>query len=230
MILTSFSRLRCAFTRLLAGALLLLLTGCQSWRDDFIDDAQNKQFYRPTNFNGEKQLPAGLRRVLVLPVFGGQVVTAETSGALDEIIVSALQQKARFEVVSVSREEIQRRFSQPEFSSAALLPGGFLADLSRAHGAEAVLFVDVTLYSPHAPLRVGFRAKLVAVADVRLIWTFDDAFSAADPTVVNSIQRSGRKEGLAARVPADMTVGTFQSPRRFAAYAADTMFETLPPR
>lgn len=230
MSLPSISRLRCLATRFFAGMVLLLLVGCQSWRDDLMDDAQKKQFYRPTNFNGEKQLPASLRRVLVLPVYGGQVVAAETSQVLDEILVSALQKKARFEVVSVGRDEIQRRFSQPEFSSAALLPHGFLDELGRAHGAEAVLFVDITLYTPYSSLAVGFRAKLVSVTDVRLIWTFDDAFSTSDPTVVNSVQRAGRKEGAAARVPADMTVGTFQSPRRFAAYAADTMFETLPPR
>ena len=228
--LPPLSRLGCIGTRFLAGLMLLLVTACQSWRDDLLNDAQNKKFYQPVNFNGEKQLPAGLRRVLVLPVYGGQVVTAETSQVLDGILINALQQKARFEVVSVSREEMQRRFSQPEFSSAALLPHRFLDELGQAYGAEAVLFVDVTLYAPYAPLAVGFRTKLVSVTDVRLIWTFDDAFSASDPTVVNSVQRAGRKEGSAARVPADMTVGTFQSPRRFAAYAADTMFDTLPPR
>jgi hypothetical protein len=67
------------------------------------------------------------------------------------------------------------------------------------------------------------------VSDVRLIWTFDDAFSSSDPSVINSVQRAGRKEGPA-QLPVDMTVGTFQSPRRFAAYAADSMFDTLPPR
>lgn len=228
MSLTSIFR-RCGAVRFLPGLLLVLLTGCQSWRDDFVDEAQNKQFFQPTNFNGVRQLPASLRRTLVLPVCGGQVTTAETSQVLDGIVVSALQKKSRFEVVAVNREEIQRRFSQPEFSSAAMLPHNFLEELGRAYGADAVLFVDVTLYNPYAPLAVGFRAKLVSVADVRLVWTFDESFSMTDSTVVNSVQRAGRKEG-GSRVPADMTVGTFQSPRRFATYAADTMFETLPPR
>lgn len=223
------SRLRCTVTWLLAGVFLLLATGCQSVREGIASKTQKKQFKQPVNFNGERQLPTGLRRVLVLPVYGGQVAATEACQVLDEVLLNALQKKARFEVVVVSREEIQRRYSQPEFSSAAVLPNKFLEELGQAYGAEAVLFVDLTLYSPYPPLAVGFRAKLASVSDVRLIWTFDDSFSSADPAVVNSVQRAGRKEGTA-QLPVDMTVGTFQSPRRFAAYAADTMFETLPPR
>lgn len=222
-----FAQWRGAVIRWLAAGLLLLATGCESFRNELSD--QNRTFFQPENFNGDKQLPANLRRVLVLPVCGGKVAEVEAALALDSVLLGALQKKARFEVVAVPREEIQRRFHQPEFSSAAVLPRGFLEELGRAYGAEAVLFVDLTQYQPYPPLSVGFRAKLATIQDVRLIWTFDQSFSSADPAVINSIQRAGRQEG-APRSPVDMTVGTFQSPRRFAAYAADAMFDTLPPR
>jgi len=166
---------------------------------------------------------------LVLPVHGGQVADIETSTGLDTILLSTLQKKNRFELVNVSREEIQRRFGQPDFSSASVLPHGFLEELGRAYGAEGVLFVDVTVYNPYPPLAVGFRAKLATIADVRLIWTFDETISASNPAVINSVQQAGRKE-RSSRLPLDMTDGMFQSPRRFAAFAADAMFGTLPPR
>lgn len=215
--------------QLLLVGLMMLTAGCQSWRTDMMDKAQHKAFIRPANFNGDKQLPLALRRVLVLPTYGGTVAQVEASQALDEVLLSALQKKARFEVVAVTREEIQRRFHQPEFSSAAVLPHGFLEELGRAYGVEAVLFVDITLYAPYPPLAVGFRAKLAMIADVRLIWTFDDTFSSSDPAVINSVQRAGRVDS-SSRLPLDMTVGTFQSPRRFASFAAEIMFDTLPPR
>jgi len=208
--------------------LCLLLTGCS---DTMTLNSSSRlgPFFLPSNYSGDTALPASLHRVLVLPVYGGQAAEVEASQALDAVLLGALQKKARFEVVSVTREEIQRRFNQPEFSSAAVLPHGFLEELGRAYGAEAVMFVDVTVYTPYPPLSVGFRAKLATITDVRLIWSFDETFSSSDPRVVNSVQRTGRQEN-SARLPADMTVGIFQSPRRFAAFAADTMFDTLPPR
>ncbi len=194
-----------------------------------MDQVKVKPYFRPANFNGETQLPATLRRVLVLPVCGGRVAEVEATLALDEVLLSVLQKKARFEVVTISRDEIQRRFHQPEFSSSAILPRDFMEELGRAYGAEAVLFVDLTLYQPYPPLAVGFRAKLATVQEVRLVWSFDDSFSSIDPAVVNSVQHASHKD-KSSQLPVDMTVGTFQSPRRFAAYAADAMFDTLPPR
>lgn len=229
MITFPIAQCRSAAGRFLALSFLLLSLGCQSVRDNFLDEAQHKAYFKPTNFNGEKQLPASLRRVLVLPVYGGQVAGAEAASVVDEVMLSALQKTARFEVVQVTREEIQRRFHQPEFSSAAVLPRGFLEELGRVYGAEAVLFVDLTLYQPYPPLALGYRAKLATIQDVRLIWSFDEVVSAANPAVVNGVQRANRKDGNA-RVPVDMSVGTLQSPRRFAAYAAEAMFDTLPPR
>lgn len=214
---------------LLLAGFFLLATGCHGWRDDFMDDNHLKSFYRPANFNGVKILPADMRRVLVLPAYGGPVAEREAAAALDEALLVALQKTARFEVVTISREELQRRFGQQEFSSAAVLPRGFLEELGRIHGADAVLFVDLTLYQPYPPVAVGFRAKLATIQEVKIVWTFDDSFSSANPAVVNSLKRASRKEGSSA-MPVDMSVGILQSPRRFASYAADAMFDTLPPR
>jgi hypothetical protein len=60
------------------------------------------------------------------------------------------------------------------------------------------------------------------------VWTFDNVFSADDPAVANSARHHflGADRG---GVPADLTPGVLQSPARFAEYAADTMFASLPP-
>jgi hypothetical protein len=205
-----------------------LLSGCAEM-PKINDRSRIGPFFTPKNHAGDKVLPASIHRVLILPVYGGRVAEVDAALALDEVMLGALQKQARFEVVALSREDCQRRFNRPEISSTSLLPSGFMDELAKAYGVDAVLFVDLTVYQPYGSLAVGFRAKLATIQDVRLVWSFDDGFSLADPAVVNSVSRYSRNSG-ASLVPIDMTLGTLQSPRRFAAYAAETMFETLPPR
>lgn len=186
-------------------------------------------FFAPRNFAGDKTMPANVHRVLVLPLYGGNLTEPEAVAALDPVIITTLQRQQRFEVVPLSREECAQRFGVREFSSAGALPHGFLEQVGRYYAADAVLFVDLTVYQPYRPLSVGFRAKLATVQDVRLIWSFDEIFSATDPSVVNAVRRFYLQEQHTTP-PVDLSTAALQSPGRFAAYAADTMFATLPPR
>lgn len=206
------------------GLSLLGLAGCL--HPSVIDPARVGPFFAPANHVGEPSL-GGLRRVVVLPVWGGSVASIETVSEFDAIVVAALEQSQRFEVVSLSREDSLRRFGAESFSSASALPHHLLATLRREFAAEAVLLVDLTVYHSYRPLALGLRAKLAAIDGSRLIWSFDNLFSAENPTVANA----ARRHFLSAdqRVPADMTHGVLQSPSRFAAYASTAMFATLPP-
>lgn len=210
----------------LGVAILLsgLFTGCMHPGPH--DPARVGPFFAPANYVGEPSL-GGVRRVVVLPVWGGHVAPVETVAELDAIVVTALQQSQRFEVVSLSREDSRRRFGAEAFSSASALPHDLLATLRREFAAEAVLLVDLTAFSAYRPLELGLRAKLAAIDGSRLIWTFDTLFSAKDPTVANA----ARQHFLEAdkRVPADMTHSALQSPSRFATYVSTAMFATLPP-
>ena len=47
--------------------------------------------------------------------------------------------------------------------------------------------------------------------------------------IVNSVRRFYLKSELGS-VPFDLSTDALQSPNRFATYAADAMFRTLPPR
>ncbi len=129
----------------------------------------------------------------------------------------------------MNRVDCQRRFGAPEFSSASELPHNFMGEVARAYAVDAVLFVDLTVYQPYGQLAIGFRAKLATIKDVRLIWSFDDTFSTNDPSVVNGV-RHFYLQDRPGQPPVDLTTAALQSPRRFAAYAADTMLSTLPPR
>ena len=209
----------------LAVALVALLAGCAG--PAFYDSAYRGPFFTPKNLVGEPSL-GGLRRVVLLPVCGGALAPEEVVREFDPIFAAALQHENRFEVVRLSREESLRKFHAAEFSSAAALPRDFLSALRQEFAADAVLFVDLTVFHPYRPLALGLRGKLAALDGARLVWTFDNVFSTDDPAVANAARRhylAGDRGG----VPTDLSPAALQSPNRFAGYAAAAMFATLPP-
>ena len=214
--------------RLLPLLVAGLLAGCESI--PLPDDAvYHGPFYQPRNFAAEKQLPADIRRVVLLPLSADPVAPPETAETLDGVMLQALQNQQRFEVVRLSREDCRRWFGQEAFSSASALPHGMLEQLASRFAADAVLFTDVTVYQPYRPQSIGLRAKLATVRDLRLLWTFDEVISASNPAVANSARRQFLKTDRGSQ-PLDLSPTALQSPGRFAAFAAEAMFATLPPR
>jgi hypothetical protein len=209
-------------------AAALLAGGCAS-KPSITDPARHGAIFAPKNVYSEKRLPKALHRVVLLPVHGGEFTPREISETLDHVFATALEKQMRFEVVTLSRDECQMSFGVPDIGSADALPHDFLAIIGQKFGAEGVIFVDITAYQGYRPMLLGIRAKLANVSDRRLIWSFDEEFSVLDPTVANGARRFylANEDGP---VPYDPTEGILQSPTRFAAYAADTMFRTLPPR
>lgn len=207
----------------LACALAALAAGCQHTGSEVLGRGP---FFTPANVSADPNL-GGIRRVVLLPLWAPDATPAESAVALDEVLVAALQQQNRFEVVALSRAECARRFSAAAFSSAGALPHDFLAHLRRDFAADAVLFVDLTVHQAYRPLALGFRAKLATLDIARLVWTFDNVYSAGDPAVANSVKRHAKERYR--DMPTDATAGVLQSPSRFAAYAAESMFATLPP-
>ena len=190
------------------------------------DAARVGPFFEPANFAKEPHI-AGIRRVVLLPVWTGTVAPTETGADLDAVLTTALQQAQRFEVVTLSRADVRRRFGAEALASTAALPSDLMNTLWREFAPDAVMFVDLTTYRGYRPLTVGFRGKLASLDGTRLLWTFDEVFSADNPAVANSARHYhlNRDRG---GVPADMTQAALQSPGRFAAYAASAMFATLP--
>jgi hypothetical protein len=186
---------------------------------------------KAVNFVGDKRLPASMRRVVLLPVCGGDAAPPESAEALDSVFATALVRQMRFEVVTISREECRRRFGVDSLLSSDALPSGFLEEISRDFGAQGVVFVDLTAYRPLRPITLGVRAKLALLDGGRLIWSFDEVFSASDPAVISGIKAfyapGGGDRGEA---PANLPEAALISPSRFGAYAAEATFTTIPPR
>ena len=214
-----------AVRTIFTGCLLTVMVGCGT--PAFNDPARVGPFFTPANHFGEPSL-GGLRRVVLLPIAGGSFAPPETVASFDPVFAAALQRQNRFEIVVLSREDCLRNFQARELSSAAALPRDFLASIRREFAADAVLFVDVTVFRAYRPLALGLRAKLATLDGTRIVWTFDDVFSADTPAVANSARHhvlvSDRGD-----VPADLSPAVLQSPVRFAGYAATAMFATLPP-
>jgi len=174
-----------------SGALFLsalglgLLSGCM--HPGPYDTARVGPLYTPLNHSGEPNL-GDIRRVVLMPIWAGSTASAETAAGFDPVLVTALQASQRFEVVTLSREDCLRRFRAEAFSSAGALPHDLMVTLQREFAADALLFVDLTVFSAHRPLAMGLRAKLAGFDDSRLIWVFDNVFSADNAAVANSVR------------------------------------------
>jgi hypothetical protein len=215
--------------QVLCALIGLLVAGCESSPAAFLHKPKPKDFFTPKNFSGDTRLPVNLHRVVLLPVYGGTIVPPETAASIEEIFATELQKQLRFEVVRFSRADCMRRFGSPEFPSVGALPHDFLAALGREYAADAVLFVDVTSYRGYRPLVLGIRAKLATVEQTRLLWSFDEIFSADDPSVGNSVRHFYGMTDVSG-IPLDASNAALQSPSKFAAYVGSATFDTLPPR
>lgn len=206
------------------------LAGCSALPKP--DSAVAGPFYKPSNVKAVAQLPATVRRVIVLPVAGGPALTEETLLKLDSVCAGELTRTGRFEVVPLSRDKLAELTGTRQISSVDKLPAVLidkLFNIYNAYGADAVLFIDVTTYSPYPPLVLGLRTKLVQVTDGEIIWAADNVFAAAEPAVANSARHHaltlGTDHGLS-----DLSHTVLQNPQRFAGYVAAATFLTLPPR
>jgi len=206
---------------------LLALAGCRTPSE--FDNARTGPFFSPTNFQAAAVMPLEIRRVVVLPVADEGRIPEDTLDNLDTVLQTALGRAQRFEVVPISRPACARLAGTRAIRSVDALPHDFLTRLIADYAADAVLFVDVTSYSPYPPLALGLRAKLVRTDNQGILWAFDTIFSATDTAVVNAARRQWL-DTAPPGTPADFSTTALQSPQRFAAYAATAAFATLPPR
>lgn len=216
-----------ALLPILAGA--LALAGCGTPLKK--DGAVSGPFYAPANVQSTDRLPAAIRRVALLPCAAdGPALTEDSLIQLDAILSASLTRAARAEVSPVGRDALNRLAGRRALVSTSLLPAGFMSRAAALTGADAVLLVDVTAYSPYPPQIIGLRGRLVDIGTGVQLWGFDSVFNAADPAVANSARRHVLKPESATETPADFSRTILQNPSRFADYAATAMWATLPPR
>lgn len=209
-----------------ALGLVLGFAGCRSVKKEW--DVPTGPAFEPRNYTSLAAIPASVQRVAVLPLHSGDW-PATNLATLEAAFAAELVKVARFETVAVTRAHMREEFSSEQLLSSAALPADLLDRLRASHGADAILLQDLTHYSPYQPIAIGIRAKLVATADGRVLWSFDTIFDGAQPSVAVAAREYYLSESRPAH-PLNNSAGIMQSPSRFAKYVAHAVFGTLPPR
>ncbi len=209
-----------------SASLLLISTGCESVPDRLAVDPLTPS-YKPTNVAGPDLLPIDVRRVALLPAWSGRPLDAHSRDNINQAFTVALTRAARFETIPVTATDLQTWVKVPAVGSTSALPANLFSVLREQLGADAVLFVDVTHYSPYPPLAIGLRTRLIRLSDGADLWATDELFDAAR---AGTAAGARRHQLLGESTPADLSPTALQSPARFVSYAADTLVATLPAR
>jgi len=169
--------------------------------------------------------PADLRRVALLPLTAARDDRNHNAGlrTLEPLLQRGLVARQAFEVAPVSPDWLRRETGRAAWRIDEPLPPDLLDRVMQAHGCDAVLFAHLSDYHPYPPLRVGWRIKLIAGAQARVVWSVDELFDASQPRVVSSARRfyQAHQWGVSAN---GHSRAILDSPRRFGAY---TIAETL---
>jgi hypothetical protein len=191
--------------------------------------------FRPDNyFVHPAKLPVSLQRVAILPLAaenaGGDL--PEGCAALTPVLWEQLVKTRKFEVVAVDAAKLRSRTGQVNWTGAENLPPDFFAFLRREYGCEAVLFTELTTYRAYAPLAIGWRLKLVDARTGQILWAAEELFDVTQPGVSRAAQRFGQPRPRLPELPFFHQENwlAVNSPRRFGAYSAAALLETLPER
>lgn len=202
----------------------LSLMGCATEARHFADMAPPENVFSYGN-----RLPATLQRVALLPLVCAQprADLPEGRDALAPILFGELTRAKRFEVVCVDRESLRIRLGRSNWSGAEALPPDFFESLRLSYGCDAVLFSELTVFHPYAPVSVGWRFKLIDTRTRQILWSADEVFDAPPPSEPN--------DALSEWIPcwkerAHDNWAIRNSPRELGQYAAARLFATLPGR
>jgi hypothetical protein len=211
------------------AALTLVLSGCLTVGGKNTPRETYKPKYELKNVSTRGVLPVTVRRVVVLPVFWAGDSHSPFVADLDNILMMSLQRTNAFELVPISRAQMFHLFGRNQFSSVQVLPDDLMSTIRNMYAADAVMFIDLTVNRPYRPLALGFRARIVDLRNMTAVWAADSLFDSSDPAVAGAAMDYATRTTFNP-YPVNNTGGILQSPRAFAAFAADTLFATLPPR
>lgn len=210
-------------------SLLVFPPGCKTAS---LNDPVTGTGYRPQNYyRSLGNLPVNIRRVAVLPVTSDDTPSDLQYGRdlLEPVITEELAKTKKFEVITVTPEQLRAWTGRTSWRAEEPLPADFLKVLKRALECDAVLFGRVSQYRAYPPLTVGFSFKLADVQSGDFIWAADEVFDSSEPSVVNSARRYQlMREQLPSSLADSRSI--LNSPGGFGRYAANSVFETLPAR
>jgi hypothetical protein len=210
------------------------------------DDAE-----KPLNiFLSSPTLPPDLKRVLVLPMAGGQSAGDVSGGCqtLDPVLRAALVKTGKFEVVIANPETLRSCTGQLGWTGEETLPVNFFASLRQVYGCDAVLFCELTTFRPNEPLAIGWRLKLAEAKTGQILWAIDEIFDAGNKEVAKEAEAYQKAQqprhnlfynvySFAAwcvdtptRSALDDQWNILHSPRYFGEYSAEKLVKTMPAR
>jgi hypothetical protein len=224
---------RTRLTALLAAGscavLALTLTGCQTVG---MRPVSLITPYKPENvFLAKATLPVDIKRVAVLPLACSSQRADMLDGrsVMDPILIAQLIDTKKFEVVSVSPDELERETGQAYWGGDELLPADFFSKLRKAYDCNAVMFCQLTEYRPYPPLAVGWRLELVDARTRDILWAGDEQFDAGKPGVIaGAVRYEEENQNIFGSDPTGWR--TLNSPRDFGQYAIADLLSTLPAR
>ena len=205
---------------LLAG--VLLTTGCESRKSVTV----RQKLDAPQNWFLPSNPGRVMRRVAMLPAYHARI-PGEVLKDVDIALMAELSKKAVFEVVQISRVEMEQLIGVREVSSVEVLPGDLFRKLREQYGVEGVMFTDLTNYSPYRPVSVGVRSKLVDIESGRIHWASDVLLDSSNANVA-SAAREYQKLYCRDNFPIQGDGGTvLMSPRLFVKFAAFSNYASL---
>jgi hypothetical protein len=233
--LREYARRAAAMAMVAAGA--CLMAGCGTVQVPVA--LEPPAYYHPANiYVYSTTLPASLRRVALLPVTtSGEVAAASQEAgveALEPVLVSELEKTKRFEVVTVSHEQLRQWTGQSSWRADEALPHDFFDKLQKATGSDAVMFGQITRYQPYPPLVVGWKLNLAAKlapdnAQPQILWSVDDVLDGGDPHMAHAARTY-----YSQHIQTEQTTGDpntiLRSPSLFGQFTLGVLFGTLPER
>jgi hypothetical protein len=188
--------------------------------------------YRPDNiYLRQPMLPAGIRRVAVLPLPQSPNDSPQSAGAelLEPVLLAELTKRNVFEVIVVSPEAVRKASDGNSWAAEDPLPNDFFERISQATGCDAVIFARLTVFEAYPPLRTGWKLRLVDCRQHQTWWAVDEVFDAGNNPVAAAAEAYARTE-LNLPNPLMADTGILHSPLRFGQYTANAIAGTLPGR
>ena len=161
---------RSSSVALLAG--LFLLAGCATSK--FANKVDNVH-------KSVETLPKDIRRVAVLPLAAApaKAELADACEALSPVVYEEFAKTKKFEAVQISTESLKSLTGEASWTGDEKLPANLLGSLRDNQGCDAVLFSELTVFRPYAPIAIGWRFKLVSTKTRQILWAADEIFDAA---------------------------------------------------
>ena len=206
--------------KVFAVALALVLNGCATTKKLVCRPAAPAPSFH-SNAGG-----APMRRVALLPLCYEQEAGPFLRD-MDATFNLELNKKNNFEVVTVSRADMEAMFNKRQLSSVGTLPADLLAKLSAQYGVDGVLLTDVTHYFPYHPISIGIRAKLVDARTGEVRCAFDHLYDSGRPEIANQARCYYEQNSqTGSPLPQDGSI-VLQSPSRFSKFVACETYRSL---